>query len=200
MPSPAQLEQFFQHISLPPNLPPAAKAAFAALLQEKVIPAKTNLITPGKIANVFYFILQGATRFYSIKEGEDVSDYFFFENALAGDYASFYTNQPSLFYLETLEKSTVLVLPKKALLELYHQHPSTQYFGRMLAQGAFLAVEERLRLLHHQSLEGHLEWLLEKFPMLFQRVPQYHIASYLGVRPESLSRIKRTLLHKKKQS
>jgi CRP-like cAMP-binding protein len=192
--------QLLEATQLHRELTPEGVAAFVNILEEKELPAKTVLITPQKIAQVLYFIGKGGVRSYCLVDGVDVSDYFFLEGDFVTEYASFYTNKPSIGYLETIEHSTVLFTTRNKLLRLYQTHPETQLFGRRLAEAAFVAVEERTRLLHQTSLETRLEWLLEQIPTLFQRVPQYHIASYLGVRPESLSRIKRQLFQKKKNA
>ncbi|MFN7777107.1 MAG: Crp/Fnr family transcriptional regulator, partial [Flavobacterium sp.] len=65
------------------------------------------------------------------------------------------------------------------------------------AEYSFLLVEERMRLLHTESLEIKYNWMLKNFPMVFQRVPQYYIASFLGVKPQSLSRIRAKISGKK---
>ena len=77
-------------------------------------------------------------------------------------------------------------------LTLFQQYPLFETMGRVMAETAFVEIEERMRLLHHENLETRFRWMMNKFPNVFQRVPQYQIASYLGVKPESLSRIKKT--------
>lgn len=164
-----------------------------SLLIEKHLPAKTVIYSPGTVADAYYFVVQGAFRSYLLRDGNDITDYFFFEHRFATDYASMYAQQPSLFYLETIEDSHCIQIPWQAFQALMQQDGYWANFGRVYAQMAFVEMEERTRLLHHENLETRFRWMMKQFPEVFQRVPQYHIASYLGVKPESLSRIKRQI-------
>ncbi|MEM9674932.1 MAG: hypothetical protein ACFB15_02595 [Cyclobacteriaceae bacterium] len=92
-----------------------------------------------------------------------------------------------------MEDSQVVQIRRNDLLSLAQQDQLFETFGRVQAEMAFVEIEERMRLLHHESLEARFRWMIRKFPQVFQRVPQYYIASYLGVKPESLSRIKKTI-------
>ena len=162
-------------------------------LLERTFPPKTVLIRPGQVADQMYFILSGSVRSYLIRDGNDITDYFFFENSFATDYASYYSQRPAVFYLETMETCTTIQLKREQFLTLSRQYPLFETIGRVMAETAFVEIEERMRLLHHENLETRFRWMMNKFPNVFQRVPQYHIASYLGVKPESLSRIKKTI-------
>lgn len=167
--------------------------ALKVILTEKTILPKTQIIKPGQIADTLYFVAEGAFRSYLLREGEDITDYFFFENSLATDYASYYGQKPAVFYLEAIEPSAVVQIKRKDFLALSRTHPFFETMGRVIAEMAFIEIEERMRLLHHEDLQTRFRWMMNKFPQVFQRVPQYHIASYLGVKPESLSRIKKVV-------
>jgi CRP-like cAMP-binding protein len=186
-------ERFYSFLANFSVLTGEQKQLLDAVLIEKAIPKKTIVIEEGAVADSFYFLVEGAFRSYLLKDGEDVTDYFFFENSFASDYASLYAQKPSVFYLEALENSQVVQIRRKDLLALAQQDQLFAAFGRVQAEMAFVEIEERMRLLHHESLETRFRWMMNKFPQVFQRVPQYHIASYLGVKPESLSRIKKTI-------
>jgi CRP-like cAMP-binding protein len=137
-----------------------------------------------------YYIKNGALRSFFYKYGENISDFFFFENSFASDFASFYSGKPSSFNLECLEDVVALQINREDLLILGEKHPIFERYGRIAAEYAFLLVEERMQLLHTGDLETRFRWMMKNFPAIFMRVPQYQIASYLGVKPESLSRIK----------
>ena len=124
------------------------------------------------------------------RTGEDITDFFFFENSFATDFASFYGNKPSLLNLACQEDTITSEIKKEDLDNLYRQNINFSEIGRITAEYAFLLIEDRMRLLHTESLETKYQWMMDNFPLVFQRVPQYHIASFLGVKPQSLSRIR----------
>ncbi len=167
-----------------------------AKVQVQHLAKKDILIKPGTVAEHLYYIETGALRSYLIKDGDDLSDYFFLEESFVTDFASYFGQKPSPFFLEALEPTTLYRLRRADLISLGRQFPKIETFQRILAEKAFVEIEERMRLLHHASLEERYTWLLQKIPEVMQRVPQYHVASYLGVKPESLSRIKKMMTQK----
>ncbi|MGL4631943.1 MAG: Crp/Fnr family transcriptional regulator [Leadbetterella sp.] len=160
------------------------------LLIKKEYPAGHILIKEGSIATKHYLIEKGYCRSYFIKDGEDITDFFYFENSFASDFASFCSKLPSLLNLVCEEPTTLYELNKTDLEKLYSENLRFSEIGRITAEYSFLEVEERMRLLHTESLEVKYNWMLEKFPSVFQRVPQYQIATFLGAKPQSLSRIR----------
>jgi len=178
-------------------LNPDEQVAFNSILTKRELKAGEFLIKENTIANKLFFIERGACRSYFIKDGEDVTDFFFFDGGFASDFASFYADKPSLLNLCCLEDTTVLEWEKIDLLNLYKHNIKFSEIGRLSAEYSFLLVEERMRLLHTESLEIKYNWMLKNFPMVFQRVPQYYIASFLGVKPQSLSRIRAKISGKK---
>jgi CRP-like cAMP-binding protein len=185
--------QFFSYLEQFTELSIEQKQLLAPILQPRTHPQQSLLLPEGSVADSYFFVCQGALRSYLLQDGQDITDYFFFENSLASDYASLFAQKPTLFFLETLEPSQLLHIKRDDLLALGQQDPFFHDLNRGIAEGAFVELEERLRLFHLGNLETRYRWMMQQFPQVFQRIPQYHIASYLGVKPESLSRIKRKL-------
>lgn len=166
------------------------KETFNALLVRKEFKSGDMLIKEGSVANRIFLIKNGACRSYFIKDGDDITDFFFFEHSFATDFASYCSNKPSLLNLACLEDTVALELKKADLEGLYKSSLKFSEIGRLMAEYSFIQIEERMRLLHTENLEIKYNWMLENFPSVFQRVPQYYIASFLGVKPQSLSRIR----------
>ena len=134
---------------------------------------------------------------YCEKDGEELSTYFFTENMFAGSYDSFLSRKPSKVAIETLEDCDVLVLTHEAQETLYKVFPKMNEFIRK-------AIEQRFVLLHDlfisyllNSPEERYLTLLKERPELLQRIPQHQIASFIGVTPVSLSRIRNRVAKKK---
>jgi CRP-like cAMP-binding protein len=151
---------------------------------------KTILLQSGKTANEVYFIVNGCVRLFCDKDGQELSTYFFTENMFAGSYDSFISRKPSKVSIETLEDCEVFVLTHQSLEELYALFPKMNEFIRK-------AIEERFVLLHNlfisyllNSPEERYLMLLKERPELLQRITQHQIASFLGITPVSLSRIR----------
>lgn len=188
----AMTENLFAKIKSFGHLTEEEGTALSGITREVNVAKHEFLLRPGQAAEQIHFVVQGGFRSYFIKEGEEITDYFFFENTFATDYASLFGAKPSEFYLEAIEDTRTLAYGRRAFLQLAKEYPVFGEFGRIHAEQAFVEIEERMRILQHQSLQEKYEYTIEKFPQLFQRVPQHQIASYLGVKPESLSRIKRS--------
>jgi len=169
------------------------QVAFDSIIAKREIKKGDFLIKENTIADKIFFIERGACRSYFIKDGEDITDFFFFDGDFASDFASFYSGNPSLLNLSCIEDTVVLEMKKNDLEKLYSQSITFSEIGRLTAEFSFILVEERMRLLHTESLEVRYNWMIKNFPLVFQRVPQYYIASFLGVKPQSLSRIRAKL-------
>jgi CRP/FNR family transcriptional regulator, anaerobic regulatory protein len=175
---------------IPSKLSEPDKLRFQSILYRKQFLKGTILIKENTVADKMFAIIVGACRSYFIKDGEEITDFFFFENSFATDFASLCSGKPSTLILECIEDTTVDVIHKKDLEELYSTYHTFSEVGRMMAEYSYLQIEERMRLLHTESLEIRYNWMMENFPEIFNRVPQHYIATYLGVKPQSLSRIR----------
>ncbi len=164
----------------------------AAALTMRQLRRKQDFITQGAVAPELALALSGACRlYYTRPNGEERTTYFFFENHLIGSYESCLTGQPSLFSIQALVPTELVALPYAVLRGLYDAFPVYERFGRLLAEYHLLGTDARLAELLLLSPEERYRALLRshktKIPA---RIPQHYIASYLGITPVSLSRIR----------
>jgi CRP/FNR family transcriptional regulator, anaerobic regulatory protein len=151
------------------------------------------LVREGEVCRFVVFIHHGSLRYFYDVDGEERTGQFFFENSWYTDYESFLTNSPSKQNIEAMEPSKLFMLPKKDLYELYDKIPRIERFGRIMAENAYLGNRKNAIGLLTESPEERYLKLLKERPQLIQRVPQHYIASYLGIKPQSLSRIRKRL-------
>jgi len=155
------------------------------------------LAEQGKVANELGFVIEGMLRHYYIKDGEEKTTYFFFENHLVGAYFSCISQKPSLLTIEALGECKLIVFPYKVLKDLFETHMAWQKFGRVLAEYLALGLEERMvELLILSPEERYLELVKGKKTKIIERIPQHYIANYLGLTPVSLSRIRNRVVKK----
>jgi CRP/FNR family transcriptional regulator, anaerobic regulatory protein len=163
---------------------------FAACFKKETFSKKEFLLREGETCDFIAFIAEGLYRFYYVQEGEEKVTAFFFSGDFVTNYRSFLTGKPSEHYIETLKPSTVYKLHKKDLLMLYDKHKSIERLGRFIAENLYLTVTARLDSFLHGNPENRYQELLNRNSKLLQEVPQYMLASYLGIKPETLSRIR----------
>lgn len=143
------------------------------------------------------FVVEGNFRQFYTKEGEERSTYFYFENDLMCDYVSCITGKPSMLSIEALTDATLICFPYTVLLQLYEISSAWQHIGRHIAEYIAIGLEERMVSLLLQSPEERYEDLLNSNKVkIIEQVPQQYIASYLGITPVSLSRIRKRLTEK----
>ncbi|WP_237276132.1 Crp/Fnr family transcriptional regulator [Tenacibaculum ovolyticum] len=164
----------------------------------KKIAKNDFLLTQGKVCDFVAFINEGAFRsFYSV-DGQEYSKQFFFEKNFCTDYSSFLTQKNSLSYLQAIEDSTVIIFNKKVVDEAYKVIPNFTVFGKKLAENLYIIVCDIKASFILNTPKERYENLVKERPKVIQRVPQYMIASYLGITPEALSRIRKRIINTKK--
>jgi CRP-like cAMP-binding protein len=153
----------------------------------------SQLFLEGQVFSSLWFVEQGMIRAYRIINGQDFTYFFFTENQFAVDYQSYLTQTPSPLFFEALTETIYLEFSRATIERLYDRFPRFERLGRRMAEQAYLSAANRLKEFQTDDLETRYINLINRDPELFQRVPQHHIATYLGVKPQSLSRIRAKL-------
>ncbi|MDP2723224.1 MAG: Crp/Fnr family transcriptional regulator [Bacteroidales bacterium] len=171
---------------------------FFSLLSVKNINKSEFILQAGDVCNYIGIVIEGSLRTYYINEnGEDVSFLFHFnhklENLVFTDYESVLLGNKSKLNIQALENSTVFLLSKNDLESLYLKDIYWQNFGKRMTERIYLSAKKRVEDLLYYSPEKRYLNLLTDNPLIFQKIPQKFIASYLGITPQSLSRIRKRI-------
>jgi len=165
---------------------------FADFVGEKKIEKKHFLLQEGEVSNFTAFVNTGCLRtFIRDTEGNENVMQFAIEDYWAGDLYSYLTGDASTYNIEATIDTTVLVINKNDMEKVYEQIPKFERFFRILVQRSYVTLQQRFSLNQTSSAQEKYEKLLQKFNNIELRVSQKHIASYLGITAESLSRMKR---------
>lgn len=179
------------------SIHPIGKAACKALeecMQVKSIKCGESLIRHGDQCRNIYFVVKGLIRAnYVGKDGDDITWSFFQEGEIAVNYPAYLNGDESQFNYEAVEDSVCVSFHKEFIDVLYGAYPELNFIGRVLTEQGFLKHNTRSQSFLLESPEERYIKLLEENPSLFQRVPQRHVATYLGIKPESLSRLKKRM-------
>lgn len=158
------------------------------------------LIQVGEVCNHVSFINRGSLRAYWDVEGYENTKNFFFENEYASDYESFLSRKPSGINVRAMEDCELVELDYDGVQKLYEQHPVWQKYGRLIAETLFVHMARRSRDLLSKTPEELYLDLINNRPHVIERMPLQYIASFLGVKPESLSRIRKRVMEVKKSA
>ena len=145
----------------------------------------------GKIANEIGFVLDGMLRHFYLKDGEEKTTYFYFENHFVSAYISCIQKQPSKLCIEALSNCELIVFPYQKMEDLFTKSMVWQKFGRLIAEYLAIGLEDRMvGLLMQSPEERSLDLISGNKKKIIERVPQHYIANYLGITPVSMSRIR----------
>jgi len=159
----------------------------------KKIPKNSFLLEEGLVCKEMNFINSGLCRSFQLKDGKEITNNFFFEGSLIADYSSFITQQPSFQYIQTLEDTEVVYFSYASMQHYYEKYFTMQKFGRLIAEKIILNINQREQaFLLYSPKERYLN-LIKKRPKVILNLPQIYVASYLGITPEYLSRLRREL-------
>jgi CRP-like cAMP-binding protein len=173
---------------------------FTTFLHPKTYKKKEFLLQAGEVARHLAFVNEGGFRTYSIdKTGEEHILQFSLEDWWVGDSYSALTQKPSTLFIEALEDTHAYLIENQNIERLYAEIPKFERFFRILAQNRFIALQDRINGELSDSAEERYLDLLSRYPTLPQRVPQQYIASFLGIQPPSLSRIRKHLAEKNRR-
>ena len=152
---------------------------------------------PNIIPNEIFFINKGIIRvLITDNEGTEHTIHFALENQFIADYSNFIQKQPSIYSLQTLEKTQVVVLPRSTIEWGYKNLKEGQKMGRLIAEYYFIYQDDRIKNNYVRTPKQRYDSITEVFPNIHNRVPQHMIASYLGITPIHLSRLKKAVIEK----
>ncbi len=137
------------------------------------------------------FINKGIMRLYFTDDGEEFTQEFYAENEFASNFISYVKKQPSKTAIQALEPCELIVMQLDDLQNLYDEVPALDRFGRLYAEQMLIGMYDKMNAILGETPEQRYYKLLDSKPDIFSRVKQYYIAQYLGIRPESLSRIRK---------
>ena len=184
------------HIQKFVTLTPQDELAIAQAFKPLTIKKKDFLLKEGQVCKVNYFVEQGCLRMYYINEkGIEQTTQFALEGWWLADYMSWIKQAPASFYIQSVEASQLQVLDIRQQDELLARVPAMERYFRIITQRAYAAMQNRVKYFSELSKEEAFWHFADAFPDFLQRIPQYMLASYLGLTPEYLSE-----LRKKKRS
>jgi CRP-like cAMP-binding protein len=154
--------------------------------------SKEVLSAAGVVPNEIFFVVNGLLRVVILDPaGNEHSIHFAMENQFIADYASFMLQQPALYKLQALEETQVVVMPRSAIAWGYENMRQGDKMGRLIAEYYFIYQDNRIRNGYARTPKERYDAISEIFPNIHNRVPQHMIASYLGITPVHLSRLKK---------
>lgn len=167
---------------------------FSDKLNKKEFKAKTKVIREGSIARNIYFIESGLLRTYHLQDGKEVNTYLACDQQFISTFSSFISQTASFEILETIEDSTVYELSHQTLNELYQESSNFEKLGRVLAEQNYLCIVDRTLVMQTKTAkQKYLDFMQKYDKKILQRTPQYQIASFLGITPEALSRVRKEI-------
>ena len=183
-----------KHISKYIQLTPSEQTEFLSILTETLIEKKSYLIEPNIKVDQLYYVIQGCLKAYYLDEqGNKHILQFAVEDWWITDFNALYNGVSAQLYIEAIEDCHLLGIKSDVFEDLFLRIPKFERFFRILYTKAFIALRKRvMSTLQKSNTERYLEFCAS-YPNIEERVTNYHIANYLGIAAESLSRIRREL-------
>lgn len=180
------------------NILPLDKEEIAAIkkvFKVRRIKRRQFILHEGDVCNINTFVVEGCFRMYFVDEkGKEHNIQFAVENWWIGDIGSFHSEEPSKLYIEAIENSIVLQIKKQDQLDLFVNHPKFNRIFRVFTENALVSYQRRvLQNISSTAEERYLDFV-KRYPYFFNRISNVQIASFLGITPEFLSKLRRRLV------
>jgi CRP-like cAMP-binding protein len=190
------LKKLVESMNFAQDIPKEEAVKLMERKKEKTLKANEFFLMAGDVPRYIGYVISGLLRLYYIDaEGKDVTKHFCPENTLAISYSAFLQREESRFFIQALEDTRMYLFDYQTYSDLLKGHVCWQIAAKKLAEMLFIIKEKReAELLLQNAQERYLRFL-EDYPDLEKRLNQYHIASYLNITPESLSRIRSNIKH-----
>ena len=167
-----------------------AQHALHDCFEQVVLSKNEYLLTEGKICRHLFFLQQGALRGFYNLDGKEITHWFGFEKDFVTSFHSFITQEPAVENIQLLEGSILWAISKDTLTGLFNQYHEIERLVRIAYEKYYIRLEERFVNAQFKTASERYETLLLQTPHIIERVPLGHIASYLGISQETLSRIR----------
>lgn len=184
------MDAFNKYLQKFPHYAPSVYKNALPFLSEKTIKPSDFLLQQGKISRNIAFIEKGLLRLYYLNDGKEVTNCFCRENTISTSYKSLITQQESDMSIQAIEESKLIILSYDSLQKLFKKDFFWQQIGRLAAENEFIISESHNRFLKDLSATDRYLQILDNNKELLQRVPLNHLATYLQIAPETLSRIR----------
>lgn len=189
------LEAFFTKIGAYTELSVGAKRAWESLLQPRQYRRNEHFVREGDVPTHYAFVVEGllCQRYFG-RDGDSIIKYFFPEHRIAASVSATLLGQPSLFSIEAIEDSFVLEYEFAAFKVLTREFPDIAAFYINYMERHWIIEKEpvEIALRHDDAIQRYLDFI-HKEPELHKRLKQHHVAAWLGITPESLSRLRKTI-------
>lgn len=167
--------------------------AFSSKLSRRVFEKKTIILKRGQVENYVSFIEEGVVRYFVPKEHKELTIELTFEGHLVGAYDSFLTRLPSIYHVEAIVKTSLWRISYEDVQVLFRETAIGNAIGRLASEQLFMEKASReLSLLNDTPEQRYLKLFTEQ-PDLIKRIPLQYIASYIGITPQALSRIRKRI-------
>ena len=187
------MQDLIRYINTYHRLGAEAISALEGHFEKQVLPKSEYLLREGSVCRHLYFLQQGVLRGYYVLNGKEITHWFAFENSFVTSFHSYITAQPAVENIQLLEGCVLLAITKEKLEKLFNQFPEIERAVRIAYEKYYIRLEERFVNAHFSSAAERYETLLQQYPGITNRVPLGHIAAYLGISQETLSRIRARL-------
>jgi CRP-like cAMP-binding protein len=178
------------HIKTYHSVSAEAQSALEQCFEQVILSQGEYLLTEGKTCRHLYFLESGAVRGFYNLEGKEITYWFGFENDFVASFHSFTTGQPAVDNIQLLEGSILWSINKDSLTKLLNQYHDIERLVRIAYEKYYIRLEERFVNSQFKTATERYENLLKENPHILERVPLTHVATYLGISQETLSRIR----------
>ena len=175
------------------NLEPEEEALFQKAFKPYFLKKNDYFLQTTEVNSKLGFLCKGLVRYFVFRNDEEATLEFTKEGEFVADYGSFISKEPSLQNIQALEDCEFLVINYDDLQQLYNISKNANLLGRIIIEHRFIIMVNQLLTVHRYSEEDRYRYFLTHYKDLVQRIPQYLIASYVGVKPQSLSRIRKRI-------
>ncbi len=184
------METLLNHINTIHSISLEAKNALFEISKEVHIKKGFDLQSVGHICNTIYFVKKGCLRIYYFKEDIDITESFEFENAFVARAESLFAGKPSLKAIQAIEDSTLIAIDSNKLFNLFDEHHDLERLFRKIIESSYVKTVNRIESLQFHEADERYLYLVKEYKDILKRVPLKYVASYLGITPVSLSRIR----------
>ncbi len=194
-----KLESLFQFIGQKVDLREGDKDLIRNIVKHDKFQKGDQIVRLGQVCKSVKFVVTGIYRVFKNNDGEEITTYFSCQNRnpFVASFVSLLTQTPSNEIVECIEPGELITIEYVDWQQLYSKSQSINTFGRLMAEFNYVLAMERIEALQTHNATDRYVSFLKLYPNLINKIPHHYIASYVGVKPESLSRIRKEITNRK---